>query len=636
MAAFEGLREIHREPLSLLEGGQPREAAEYLSRLLKKRKITPIERAFLYFHLARAYGRLARFNEAERCLRLAISHCTPGAPEELVALYQEQALLWYRRNHLTRARRALARSALLLKGLERTAPFARYLHYRGLCFSKASLRVEAMESLKQSLALYRALELPAEQSQVLDTMGMIFTEMGQVEEALGHYQESLRLKEREGDEYGIAITLGNLGRCSLQNMEFRKAIDFFQKDLALCEKLQDSHGLMVMCNNLGRAFTSLKETGKASGYLERSLSMAREAGNEIWSAINEKDIAYNHLSSSELGEASGKLTGALETFRRFDARPLVAEALKIHAIVLRAEGRFEESMKRFHEALELYQGLSIPFQTAEVLFQIGLLYHRMNDKPQAVSYLEKAIEIAEKLNAQWLLQKFESLLAELHEGEWLRLCLKRYVGEDLVDTVLSETFQTGKRMRATVLFLDLKPGRLFFERALAEEVVSLFNDYFSRFSEIIARESGTVEGFIAQEMMAYFGVTGHSDDNALHAVRSGCRIMEASLQLAQARERRDLPVPGIAVGINTGEVYAGNVGTYLRMQFKVTGSTVNLASRILHKARAGQVLLSESAFCEVRDHVTANPLKPLVLKGVREEQPVWDVDWKSTIKWASP
>jgi class 3 adenylate cyclase len=625
--SFSEHEKIHAEGRELENRGLWEDSLAYHNEALQKADDDE-EKAYLTFHAALCNSRIGRFRESREAFGRSLF---PGLdPLDRSSIINELAFVYYRRNLIDRA-------FMWLRKVHHIPPsraWAQNLHYRGLCLFRKNRRVEAMECLKRALALYQDLKLIREKAQVLDSLGMFFSEMGEMDESIAHYHESLAIKEEAGDEYGIAITCGNLGRSHLERMELDLALASFDRDVLLCEKIKDSYGIMVMHNNRGRAFTLKRDFGQASQLLKKSQDMAHSSGNALWQAICLKDMAYNHLCQGFFDRAYDEVEESLLEFRKLGAPTLTAEALRVKAIVLRAQKDYAMSEAHFLESLALYNDLEIPFASAETLFQLGLLYHRRREISKALTYLDEAIDIAEKLRAPWLLSRFEGFLKEIDQEGWLRLCLRRYLGAPVLDSLLSTERaardQSGTRVQATVLFvgldLGLGPGKDFAGYAAPEEIVSLLNEYLGSFADICDDNGGVVEGFIGEEMMIYFK---DSPGISRKGTRCAAEIMKKASRLGDTRVKMKAHAPRIAAGLTTGPVFAGAVGAYRRLQYKITGSTVNLASRLLHRASEGQVLLDGQTGEEVAGEFPLCPLPSLEVKGFSERQKVWELLWSA-------
>lgn len=628
--SFSNYHDEFREGLHLVKEARWEEGRAFFDRILTEISLTDERRSFIFLHIGIIESRRGCYDEAHSAFINALAYRESLERHDLVLICNEHAFVYYRQNDIEKAFKSLDESRSFLPEDRHGRAWAQYLHYHGLFSFRSQDRVTAMEMLNKARLLYRESDCPAEEAQVLDTMGIIISEMGDMEEAVHYFQSSLAIKKENNDRYGMAITFGNLGRSSFQKLEYDKAIEYFTADLELCREMNDRFGTMVMQNNLARVYTVKKEAAKAFDFLKKSSLAAARTGNLLWKAINLKDLAFNDLYRGEIKRALIEVDSAILLYKRLNMKSLLAESMRIRAMILRAAGRFDESEEFFHRSMKVCEELAIPFDMAEVLFQMGLLYKVKGDKERALNYIEKAIEIGEKLKAPWLLSRFERLLAEMDEGEWLKLCLSRYVGSALSESLLDmnrSVLHGGRKARAHVLFAALRINQEELFQAVPEEIVSLYNEYFGEFSDVILQENGVVEGFIGDEMMAYFGVPEETGQDAFTAVSSASAIMRKARDISRRREGRKLINCSVSCGINSGEVYAGNIGAYLRMQYKVTGSTVNLASRLLHKAEPWEIMVHGETYRQVQQDVNARPLEPLLVKGLSLPQEVWTVEW---------
>jgi adenylate cyclase len=131
-----------------------------------------------------------------------------------------------------------------------------------------------------------------------------------------------------------------------------------------------------------------------------------------------------------------------------------------------------------------------------------------------------------------------------------------------------------------VLFADLRGFTSFAERRAPEEVVSLLNGYFTRMNEVVERHHGLIDKFLGDGLMALFGAPLATEDDAGNALQAAIEMVEALEALNVEVAARGLPQLDVGIGINTGTVVAGNMGSPNRLNYTVVGDGVNLAARI--------------------------------------------------------
>src|SRR5918999_2037608 len=176
---------------------------------------------------------------------------------------------------------------------------------------------------------------------------------------------------------------------------------------------------------------------------------------------------------------------------------------------------------------------------------------------------------------------------------------------------------TGRDVRKTitVVFSDVAGSTALGERLDAESVRAVMGRYFEEMRAVVEHHGGTVEKFIGDAVMAVFGIPVVHEDDALRAVRAAAGMREALTSLNDELERERGVRIQVRVGVNTGEVVAGDGSGGQRF---ATGDAVNVASRLQHAAQPGEILIGEDTYRLVRDTVTVESIKPLSLKGKRQ------------------
>ncbi len=190
---------------------------------------------------------------------------------------------------------------------------------------------------------------------------------------------------------------------------------------------------------------------------------------------------------------------------------------------------------------------------------------------------------------------------EERRGEELQATFRRYMSPQLADRILDnsrarESLLTTAdiRTRAVVMFCDLRGFTGISERLSPHEVVPLLNEYFSLLTEITFQHEGTVFHMAGDCLMVGFGVPFEQDDSAQRAVHAAQEMLDRFGLLAESWRLRLNIETGLGIGINEGDVVAGNVGSAMYMNYTIIGDAVNVASRLCQRARAGEMVLSRS------------------------------------------
>jgi adenylate cyclase len=190
---------------------------------------------------------------------------------------------------------------------------------------------------------------------------------------------------------------------------------------------------------------------------------------------------------------------------------------------------------------------------------------------------------------------------------------------------LSQEKETDRRP-VTVLFADLSGFTTLSERLDPEDVRALQSDLFKEMSETIRRFDGFVEKYVGDAVMAVFGAPVAHDEDPERAVRAALTMRERVAALSEHWVRRLQQPLALHIGINTGPVVAGHIGTNRDSAYAVTGDTVNVAARLQSTAGSGEILVSQSTYLLTQHAFTFEPLGAVPLKGKLASVPVYRVE----------
>jgi len=228
-----------------------------------------------------------------------------------------------------------------------------------------------------------------------------------------------------------------------------------------------------------------------------------------------------------------------------------------------------------------------------------------------------------------LVSEIEEYIVDVHEGKnrlsdtGIRQNLHRRLG-----TVLEKAtgFQVAcQTMEVTVLLSDLRGFTVLTESFVPLDVVNILNRYLIRMCAIIYRHGGTVDKFMGDSIMALFGAPVSRPDPITEAIRCAIEMQIAMDSFNKENQSLGLPTLYMGIGINTGEVVAGKIGSDLHSEYTVIGEEVNLTSRIEAYTLRGQILISQETYSRVKGLVrVADPIQVSV-KGRREPVPLYEL-----------
>jgi len=222
-----------------------------------------------------------------------------------------------------------------------------------------------------------------------------------------------------------------------------------------------------------------------------------------------------------------------------------------------------------------------------------------------------------------------SLNEQIREEERIRNRLERFHSPQVINMILKGGQETlddmmePKDTTATILFADINGFTALAERMPPREANRFLNDFFSRMTDILFKYDGTLDKYIGDGLMAVFGAPMEREDDAERAIRAAQEMMQAlGAMMAGMPEERKF---SIRMGINTGKVVAGNIGSPMRMDYTVIGDAVNTASRLESIAQPNQILIGEETYGRVQGKFKIRSVGPRKVKGKSVEVMVYEV-----------
>lgn len=210
--------------------------------------------------------------------------------------------------------------------------------------------------------------------------------------------------------------------------------------------------------------------------------------------------------------------------------------------------------------------------------------------------------------------------------------LERYHSPAVIEEVIQkgtaadEGIRTLRRAEVTVLFADIVGFTAYSEKADPELVAELMGGYFTHAVEAIFSAGGTLDKFIGDCVMAFFGAPMPQADHAFRAVEAAIRIREALDDWNADRTQRGLPLIATRVGINSGPVVVGDIGSNRRVDYTVLGNTVNVAARLEEKvAQPGEIVIGAETHRLLAGRIPTEPMGDVQLKGLSQKIPAYRV-----------
>jgi adenylate cyclase len=219
----------------------------------------------------------------------------------------------------------------------------------------------------------------------------------------------------------------------------------------------------------------------------------------------------------------------------------------------------------------------------------------------------------------------------LAREEVARANYSRFLPEYVVKQMLEnpDSFKLGGvNQTITILFADIRGFTRISEHAPPEKIVSLLNRYFSAMTDIIFAHGGTLDKYLGDGLMALFGAPTATPDDASNALNAAVAMQRRLLGINQELRDEGLAEIGVGMGLHTGSVVVGYIGSERRSEYTAIGDPVNTSSRLESNALGGEILISDATAKAAHSRYKLKPREPIMVKNRQQPVVLWEVDWQ--------
>lgn len=218
-----------------------------------------------------------------------------------------------------------------------------------------------------------------------------------------------------------------------------------------------------------------------------------------------------------------------------------------------------------------------------------------------------------------LIDSFNHMTSELEKKEILKGAFNRYVSKPVADEILKnpEKIQLGgERREITVIFADIREFTALTRQMQPEAIVELLNRYFTILTEVIFHFDGTVDKFIGDAVMGVFGSPIPREDHLKQGIKAAVVIKKVMSEVNRSRDKRGLVLLPMGLGLDSGDVIVGSMGSKVRMEYTAIGDAVNVSSRLTGIAKEGEILISEKVYLQMQEYISCIKLPDVNIKGI--------------------
>jgi adenylate cyclase len=267
--------------------------------------------------------------------------------------------------------------------------------------------------------------------------------------------------------------------------------------------------------------------------------------------------------------------------------------------------------------------MCVPLLFADQL--VGAMY--MDSMLTTGAFTEKDLEVFMGVATQaGMAIQNHNLAKKIEHEAATRAQFQRLLSPNLVEQVVQGALtldQGGQRRDVTMLFADIRGFTSMSERHTPEQMVKTLNDYFEVMVDVLFRHGGTLDKYVGDEIIGLFGAPVPQADAPVRAVRCAIDMLRALEEHNRLRASQGHEPIAIGIGINSGPVIAGAIGSSQTLQYTVIGDAVNLASRLCNVAKAGEVIISATTMAACGHAVIAEAREPVHVKGKTGALPIY-------------
>ncbi|MBI5887375.1 MAG: HAMP domain-containing protein [Deltaproteobacteria bacterium] len=414
----------------------------------------------------------------------------------------------------------------------------------------------------------------------------------------------------QGIEKGLAVARG-VATASDDPLLTNDDLTLFTVIKGITENKGVVYGLIVGNDKKIKAHSTVEESGK--DYKEPADSLKFKDGKD-YSIYYYNDPARGYIYDITVPITSVRLREGIGTVHIGLTRKVVDEAV--------------DRVNRYIKYLTIFGLIIGGFGALLIATIIVKPVHALIRSAKEIGdgNFDYRMEVHRKDELGHLMASFNEMAAGLQQKQIIKESFGRYVAPEVLEMILHnrETWFKGKKTTVTVLFADIRGFTSYSERTDPETLINHLNEYFTLMTSIVQKNQGYIDKFIGDALMAVFGSPVHYEDHALCAARAACEMQEKLAGFNRGRPESDRI--DIGIGINTGEVVAGNLGSNQKMEYAVIGDGVNTASRLCSAAKKGEIIISKSNYTAIKSNdFECPPLDKITVKGKAEPLEIFNL-----------
>ncbi len=392
-----------------------------------------------------------------------------------------------------------------------------------------------------------------------------------------------------------------------------------EKQITQVDTLRRDYEKLRIAHELGRVIAGVLD-------LEQLLPKILDKSFELLPADRGVVLLYDadgHLQPRYVKHKDGRSSGEEIIL----SKSILAEVEKEKRAVLSSDATMDSRFSGAHSIIMqgIRSTMCVPLLHGPDL--LGIMH--FDSRIATNAFTDKDLQLFTSIAAQAASAIQNARLVKNIETETkTRAQFQRLLSPNLVEQVVAGKLHLekgGQLNDVTILISDIRGFTAMSEKKEPAEIVQMLNEYFEIMLDVLFRAQGTFDKYVGDEIMALFGWPVDDKDAPLHAVRCAVEMQRALGEFNRTRLAEGQEAIRIGIGVNTGRVITGGIGTSQTIQYTAIGDAVNTASRICSLAKAGQIILSEHTMNLVQHGVEGVAMPPMRVKGKADELKLYSV-----------
>lgn len=521
-------------------------------------------------------------------------------------------IAYFNQSDFTTALDHLHKASDYYSGLHMKKQMAESLNASGVVNKSKGSMDGSLDAHMKALKIFEEIDDKKGMASANNNLGVLYKVQGEFNKALQYFEKAFEINNKSKETSGLIMVLGNIANIHRQTGNDSKAIEYNKKALQIAEETGDKKNLSLITNNIGLVYEKQGKFDDALKYFMKSVMLKESIGDTKGIASTYSNIGNLYRTKGDQKNAVKYQKIALDLIADSNAKPLEKDIYKEISQSYAKVGDYEEAYKNHLKFFQLHDEL-FSQEARNRLNELVTGYETEKSRREAEIFKLRNVELKKRNDK---IQKQSKVIAEekRKSDELLLNILPAEVAEELKKNA---KVAPRKYKQVTVLFTDFKGFTEQAEKLSAEELVSELDMIFGAFDRILPTYNVEKIKTIGDSYMCAGGLPTPNKTNAVDVVMAAIEMLEFLNKLKKERQKKKQHFFDVRIGIHTGPVVAGVVGTK-KFAYDIWGDTVNTASRMESSGEPGKINISGATYELVKKKFNCTSRGKIKAKGKGE------------------